>query len=103
MTKIWFYYPQILFINDNYLSFFPKNNMNINEKLNSIARFSIYYLILIIFFSKKIKLIAFPILLLLITIFIHYFGLNTNFENLSEIKNTNINNCRKPTKNNPFI
>ena len=106
MNKFWLYYPEILFINNNYLDFFPKNHMSDEEKLNSITRFAIYYLILIILFSENKKMIIFPIIIILSTIFIFNYGIKSKYnkERLSKIKKKiKKSKCRLPTKENPFM
>lgn len=90
MNKIWYNKPSILF--ENYQDFFPKKNMNKIEKINAIARFSIYYTILIIILKLDGKWLAISFILLFLSIFL---GESEHF-NDGEI-------CTKPTKENPFM
>jgi hypothetical protein len=45
MTELWYRNPRILF--DKYDEFFPNKNLNRIEKINSLARFAIYFAVLI--------------------------------------------------------
>jgi len=87
MINIWYKNPSILF--KNYKDFFPKNNMNNNEKLNAIARFSIYYALLITIFKLDSKWLSISLILILLTIFL---GQTEKF-----------NKCTKPSKENPYM
>ena len=45
MTELWYNNLSVLFENAN--QFFPSNNLTTNQKVNAIARLSIYYSIII--------------------------------------------------------
>jgi hypothetical protein len=55
--KFWFEDPTILFNNNRLLHFVPNINMDFNEKLNSISRFSIYLTLLIYIYIVEIIII----------------------------------------------
>ena len=44
MNKFWIEDPSTLFSEKTYISIIPTNDMNLNEKLNSITRLCIYYI-----------------------------------------------------------
>lgn len=93
-----------------HLEFVPKANMTVNEKLNAIARFSIYNIILLILL-RKFNFFFYTLFLILISTII--------FEKYTspEIKNRVLDpiervrrryrhaklDCTKPTRSNPFM
>lgn len=115
---------RVLYENDSYVNFFPQKNMSYFEKLNSITRFSIYMFLTLLFLGdtnkKNIKWLYLPIIIVLGTIFLYKLEkLENKKETLDTIEKPNItpeetyasdklnndelNNCRKPTNNNPFM
>jgi len=93
MSNLWYNNPQVLF--DNWLDFFPTNNLSRDEKINAIARFAIYYGILIFIFKQDSKWFAISVILLLISYYLGY------YETFEEIKKDE--DCVGPTKKNPFM
>jgi hypothetical protein len=79
------------------LQFFPTNDLNRSEKINALARFALYYGILIIIMEQNQKWLALSIVLLIVSYCLGYYE---NFEQ-TEQKKENI--CTKPTKTNPFM
>ena len=84
---------------------FPSKNLNKIEKINSLARFAIYYLILIYLFSDDPTWGSISIIILLITLFL---GSSENFTSNNikcdnHMNETEIRKCQKPTHNNPFM
>lgn len=67
----WMDDPFILFKNDNYIKFVPTNEMTRIEQLNSITRFSIYFIILLIMFKKNVKWLYVPFFSIIITVFLY--------------------------------
>lgn len=94
MSELWYNNPKILL--DNMHQFFPNNNLSREEKINAIARFSIYYSILVFVFKQDTKWLSISVVLLVISYCLGYYE---GFE-VVERKNEN---CTKPTKNNPFM
>ena len=97
MSNYWFNNLSILYHNIN--EFYPKKNFNKIEKINSIARFAIYYGIIIIILNLDSKYLSLSFCLLLLSYFL---GSIDKFEDLIN-KENNIEKCSKPTENNPFI
>jgi hypothetical protein len=131
MEEFWFDNYKVLYENGNYISFFPRANTTRTEQFNSIARFAIYLLILIILFGdpKNTTWLYLPFFLLFLTIFLHKFE-NTNimptnnqdngdYVEIDPSKRELINQpkvnkynptsslsnkvCRRPTENNPLM
>ena len=111
----------ILFVKSKLNQFVPLDNMNNNEKLNSLMRFSIYLTILLFVFNKNYLNFYIIISMAILTIFLHKFYDITPQENMSSIlnnfkmkdntinfngdkyRNIKNNSCIKPTKLNPFM
>ena len=110
--------PYVLIEKDNLIKFFPKKNETDIQRLNAIARLSLYVSIVLIFYKSDITYINIFIGALIFTYYIHkYKSDNEKSNEKSEIKtitkdtsNSNIealenqtNECTMPTKNNPFM
>jgi len=93
MTTLWYNNPQIL-LSDLH-QFFPTNSLTREQKVNSIARFAIFYSILIIIFNQDLKWLSISILLLIISFCLGY---SENFEQINKVST-----CVRPTKKNPFM
>ena len=128
-NKIWFDNINILFNEDNLFDIIPTTEMNYNNKINSITRFSIYLCIVLILFTRNLKYIYIPFITCLVFYILHIFNntemfavnnkisetensVNTVVDNVvnNEINNleNSINeekndNCRLPTDNNPLM
>jgi hypothetical protein len=93
MSELWYNNPLIL-LND-WSQFFPNNDLNKEQKINAIARFAIFYSILILIFKQDMKWLSISIVLLIISFCL---GTYENFESVNKLQT-----CVKPTKNNPFM
>lgn len=93
MSELWYNNPLIL-LND-WSQFFPNNDLNKKQKINAIARFAIFYSILILIFNQDKKWLSISIVLLIISFCL---GTYENFESINKLQT-----CVKPTKNNPFM
>lgn len=93
MNTLWYNNPQILL--SEWYQFFPNNSLSREQKINAIARFAIYYLILVIIFNQNLKWLSISIILLIISFCLGY---SENFEQINKVSM-----CVKPTKNNPFM
>ena len=93
MSELWYNNPLIL-LND-WSQFFPNNNLTKEQKINAIARFAIFYSILILIFNQDKKWLSISIVLLIISFSL---GVYENFEQVNKLPT-----CVKPTKNNPFM
>ena len=97
--KFWFEDPTILFNNNRLLHFVPNINMDFNEKLNSISRFSIYLTLLIYIYSGNYYYLYIPVIVLLLTYLLYK---NNKDIEILEFSLEN-KNCIYPTKHNPFM
>ena len=124
---LWYNDLSILFKNLDH--FYPNNNLTSIEQINSIARLSIYFFIIVTIFSFNNKLYLISLLLLIIS---YYYSFNNNNIEEYSITNDNIlikknkidnnlpeliskenldiscaneqyNKCTKPTRSNPFM
>jgi hypothetical protein len=93
MSKLWYNNPKILF--DDMHEFFPNNNLTREQKINAIARFSLYYSVLVIVFQQDTKWLSISVLLIIVSYSLGY------YENFEDIKKNDY--CTQPTKNNPFM
>ena len=66
MTELWYRNPGILF--EKYDEFFPNKNLNRIEKINSLARFAIYFAFLLILLNQDKKWLSISIVILIIRI-----------------------------------
>ena len=93
----WYYDFMELFDVDKLTSFFPTNNMDLSEKLNSICRLFLYISIILFLYTDKGKyLLVFPIILL-ITYYVYF-----NKEKIIE-KLSNEQKIRPSTIDNPMM
>lgn len=98
MTELWYRNPSVL-LRDIY-QFFPNKNLSSVEKINSLARFAVYYFILTIIFNKNSEWWSLSVVILLVSLFLgttEHFKSNDNMERSPDTK------CTKPTNNNPFM
>jgi hypothetical protein len=96
-NDLWFKNINVLFY--DLTQFFPTNNLSKSEKINAIARFSIFYTILILIFGCDLKWLALSVILIFISIYLGYYE---NFETVQNNENDN-ELCTKPTEDNPFM
>jgi len=94
MSNYWFNDISILFQNIN--EFFPKKEYDRIQKVNAIARLSIYYSILICLLKLDTKYLSLSFCLILLSYFLGY------VDTFKEISN-NTKICTKPTDSNPFM
>lgn len=98
----WYEDLQVLYINNNFVKFFPTTEMNTAEKLNSIVRFGIYLGVLLILYTKQINYVYIPIFFFVITYFLH--SNNNIISNFSDNPSTTkAINYVLPTIDNPFM
>lgn len=96
MTELWYHNPKVLL--DKPEEFLLNKNLNRTEKINSLARLSIYYTILILVSNQDSKWLSVGIIIMLISVFL---GTTENFT--SKDKTLDTLQCQKPTKFNPFM
>jgi hypothetical protein len=97
MSDYWFNNISILFQNIN--EFFPKKEYNRIQKVNAIARLSIYYSILICLLKLDTKYLSLSFCLILLSYFLGYVD---TFEDTVN-KENNTPKCTEPTESNPFM
>jgi len=108
-STFWFDNFKILFQNMN--EFYPTYNMNLIEKLNAIARLSIYMGIILTLVCKNYLYLYIPLGVSIFTIFIYKMQKNNTekfFKDYDKISNGEVledngNICVKPTVDNPFM
>ena len=96
MTELWYENPKILL--DNLDQFLPLKDQNHIQKINALARFAIYWTIIIYVLQYDNKWLSISVVIILISLFL---GQTENFTSLDEKLNKNV--CEKPTKDNPFM
>ena len=94
---------KILYSNDKLKYFFPKKNMTLEEKLNSIVRLSFYISIIMILYSKKHHFIYVWGITLILTYLIYKNRHNTYNDYFLDFNNNLIHKYVEPTKDNPFM
>jgi hypothetical protein len=89
VDKFWVYNPSVLF--KDYWKIIPSKEMSRVEQLNTITRLIMYYLILLMIFSRNVDMIV-VCLVLTVLIIILYFAYKNNGENIiSDLINQNKN------------
>jgi Family of unknown function (DUF5762) len=68
----WVEEPSVLYKDSKFLEFIPLPNMDRVSQLNSLTRFSIYFIILALILNKPASWIQFTILFILFLIFLYY-------------------------------
>lgn len=94
---LWYNNISVLFTNLNEFNPFD-NNILLFNKINSLARISLYFIILIYIFNLNKNLLLIPFIILIFSFYIGY----TLPNNLNKEFFIN-NNCQHPTLNNPFM
>jgi hypothetical protein len=102
MSNVWFNNPRVLLKNLD--DFFPHKTLSIERKINAIARFAIYFGLLIIFLEEDNRWLVLSLILLFISYFI---GTAEDFTQVTmkEEQPTKkyVKKCHEPTKDNPFM
>lgn len=109
--KFWYYDLGILFNRYRLFEFYPTSSHSKEEKLNAIARLSIYTGILLASYKKDLKYLFYSVAGLLITYQIYQVNKKDknidekdieNQETIETLKNQN-KECTLPTLDNPFM
>lgn len=93
----WFKNPKVLIEKNKLRSFFPRSFMTIQEKVNSIARFSLYFFFMNVFLFKNYKWLSLSVTLFIFSFIFAKINHKEGFDNLM------FNNCKKPSVNNPYM
>jgi len=117
MVDFWMNNVSILLHKDSMFEIIPTTSFDLNRKLNSVFRFSIYFSILSFAIYKKNSVFCFPFIVMFITIYIFKYSggeKDDNSDNKIEesiqdktdpsliLQNKN-DNCIIPKQNNPFM
>lgn len=98
MADIWYKDPRGFLTPDNVLRFFPIHGMSLNEQLNSIVRFALYFTILVILVARKFTAIYFLFFVMALTAFVS----SSVTERLTSDVSQSIG-AVVPTVDNPFM
>ena len=93
----WYEDIMVLFKFNRVTEFFPTDDMTIEEKLNSIARLSIYVSLILSAYCSNSKYLYIAIVTMLLTVMIYTNGSTTITEKFTDVTYV------KPTLNNPFM
>lgn len=114
MTPLWTEDPSILYEKKYLFEIVPMKNFDMNRKLNSLFRLSIFYAIIVYFMNKNNKTLLIPVGVGVFTVIISK-NLKTNIINEKVIALQNgdtkesfvmediSQGCKIPEKNNPFM
>tara|TARA_Y100001935_G_scaffold255657_2_gene270603 strand:+ start:1343 stop:1981 length:639 start_codon:yes stop_codon:yes gene_type:complete len=114
MTPLWTEDISILYEKKYLFEIVPMKNFDLNRKLNSLLRLSIFYSIIVYLFNKNTKSLMIPVGVGIFTVIISK-NLKTNNinENIVKLQNEGVNDgflmdeigegCRIPEKDNPFM
>lgn len=109
--KIW-YVDVFKFITpDNYMNFFPTDDMSIDEKINSVMRFMLYFSVVMYVFNRSMRIFYILALCGILSYVVSEINLdaldprqekyiNSSFERRRSRRNQR---CTKPSKLNPFM
>lgn len=106
-NTFWSNNPEILIQYDKLRQFFPEYNLSIVENLNSIVRLSIYLTLGFLLYSRNLRYLLLPLVVMAIT-----YGLFIMYPEKEELINIAIadipldkpmKKCIKPTVDNPFM
>lgn len=111
LEKIWYENP-VFYLTDPQLisNFIPSATMTIEQQMNAVFRFSLYFSIIVFVINRDYRIFYIPLFVGLITYLLYKYT-NEGFKdkdtimdklNISTNKNSN-SYCIKPTKNNPFM
>ena len=115
MTPLWKNDISILYEKKYLLEVIPKEEYDINRKLNSIVRISIYYSLIMYLVKKDINNLLIPIIVSIITIIISNKSESKKHNTIINLMNGNTEDgnlideldkssvCRVPTKDNPVM
>ena len=114
MTPLWINNVSILYEKKFLFEIVPMKNFDLNRKLNSLFRLSIFYSIIVYLFNKNTKSLMIPIGVGVFTFIISKNLKKNNInENIVKLQNQDgkesflideiSDGCRIPDKNNPFM
>ena len=108
--KIWYNDLKGFIKEDKFYNFFPRSNMTYYEKINSIIRFTLYLVIILLLFKNNYKVLYILIIVLLLTYAMSLVDRVENTEKKEEFIKQNVavskatkKECFKPTDENPYM
>lgn len=106
--KIWYEDLKGSFTSSNYFIVIPSKNMTLEEKINAIVRFFIYFGIVLALVSSNYKYLFFGIVVCLLSFLIYEYEKTikkekTKFMDENNITIVNNDLCTKSTVDNPFM
>ena len=114
MTPLWIEDVSILYEKKYLFEIVPMKNFDLNRKLNSLFRLSIFYSLIVYFVNKSSKTLLIPVGVGLFTVIISKnLKMNNITENIRKLQNGDTKEsflmeevsegCRIPEKSNPFM
>jgi len=114
MTPLWIEDISILYEKKYLFEIVPMKNFDLNRKLNSLFRLSIFYSLIVYFVNKSSKTLLIPVGVGLFTVIISKnLKMNNITENIRKLQNGDTkesflmeeisDGCRIPEKSNPFM
>lgn len=107
MTTFWKDNIKVLFENDKLLEIFPSKKYDINRKLNSLVRLSIYYSLIMYLLKKDSRYLLISIITMSFTYFIYIKkGEKEIYGDMLETRIKDLDNAselKKPSRDNPFM
>ena len=107
---IWYKNPiQVFFSESTMFDVIPLRSMSLNEQMNALMRFAIYFSIIVFIIKKDFRIIYFPLFVALFTFVICYQNSQSSkdkkelLEKMSLMDDQKDKACMKPTKDNPFM
>lgn len=110
--KIWYVDVLNFITSENYMKFFPRDEMNTTEKINSVMRFMLYFSVILYVFNKSVRIFY----ILALCGLLSYVVSEMNLDDLGRTKKEKYMNdssekkrlrrnrkCTKPSKLNPFM
>jgi hypothetical protein len=106
--KIWYENIQDFITSKNYFIIIPLSQMSLEDKLNAILRFFLYFGIVLALFKNNYKYLLFPIIVGLLTIIIYKYEQNKKKIIETELERNSLDIvenkvCTRVTVDNPFM
>lgn len=96
---IWYQNLNGLITSENVLNFFPTQDMTLDEQLNSVVRFALYFTVLVVLVARKFTAIYFLVFVMAMTVFVS----KTRVTNVERLTSSNPVDSVEPTADNPFM
>jgi len=104
--SIWYRDLSNFITRDNFLMFFPSQDMTFTEKLNAVMRFTLYFTIIMLLFKGDVRMVFIVVFVGTLTALLHEFVHDSvsdkHNEGTEEFVKSN-GTCIRPTEQNPFM